>query len=469
VTASPGADPFQAFADRMEAESLPPSFVASFARFYRMVTVGQTGHIAESDIRPIADLPDASELEAPFAEIGRRALDRVAVIKLNGGLGTSMGLRKAKSLLVVKDGLAFLDIVARQALAIGVPLVLMDSFATEADTRAALRRYPDLQGRLPLTFLQHKAPKIVRADLSPALYPDDPELEWCPPGHGDLYSALLASGTLDALLDAGRDYAFVSNADNLGAVIDLGILGYFDAQRVPFLMEVTLRTEMDRKGGHLALSREGRLILRESAQCRVADLEAFQDIGRHRFFNTNNLWIDLRKLRQVMVENNGFLALPMILNAKTVDPRDPDSTPVWQVETAMGAAISVFSGARAVNVPRTRFVPVKSTEDLLAVRSDAYVLSPELRLEVNPDRRYGPLGVELDPAHYCMLTAFEERFPQGVPSLVDCRRCRIIGDFRFGRDVRFVDDVELVNQSGRPVTVADGMTVRGDAGCARQP
>src|SRR5438105_1204399 len=78
------------------------------------------------------------------------------------------------------------------------------------------------------------------------------ELEWCPPGHGDIYTALVTSGMLDALLDAGYEHAFVSNSDNLGAVLDPRILAWFAAERIPFLMEVADRTEADRKGGHIA-------------------------------------------------------------------------------------------------------------------------------------------------------------------------------------------------------------------------
>ncbi len=152
-------------------------------------------------------------------------------------------------------------------------------------------------------------------------------------------------------------------------------------------MEVTDRTEADRKGGHLAQRREdGRLVLRETAQTPEEDLEALQDINRHRYVNTNNLWVDLRALDAAMRERDGVLGLPMIRNEKTVDPSDKSSPAVYQIETAMGAAIEVFEGARALRVPRTRFAPVKTTDDLLALRSDAYELTDDARVVLAGER-----------------------------------------------------------------------------------
>ena len=240
---------------------------------------------------------------------------------------------------------------------------------------------------------------------------------------------------LDALLERGFEYAFVSNSDNLGAVLDPRILAWLRAERIPFLMEVTDRTEADRKGGHLARRREdGRLVLRETAQTPDDDLEALQDITRHRYFNTNNLWVDLRALDAAMRERDGVLGLPMIRNEKTVDPSDKSSPAVFQLETAMGAAIEVFEGARALRVPRTRFAPVKTTDDLLALRSDAYELTDDARVVLAGDRDGAPF-VALDPDYFKLLPDFEARFPAGPPSLVDCDRFDVEGDVRFGAGV----------------------------------
>merc|ERR1719223_736914 len=230
----------------------------------------------------------------------------------------------------------------------------MNSFATSADTLAALSAYPALGTGSDLEFVQNKAPKVTAADLTPASWPADPGHEWCPPGHGDLYPAMLGSGTLDKLLGKGFRYAFVSNSDNLGATMDLKLLTFFADSKAPFMMEVATRTDADKKGGHL---------------------------DKYTYFNTNNLWVDLVALKEAFDKAGGTLPLPVMKNGKTVDPRDKASTKVIQLETAMGAAISCFEGAQAIVIPRSRFAPVKTTNDLLALRSDAYMLTPDFRIE----------------------------------------------------------------------------------------
>jgi UTP--glucose-1-phosphate uridylyltransferase len=452
---------FGPVARRMREAELPEIVIRTFAHYYEQLAAGGTGLIPEAEIRPAADVPDMSHITAEHARRGAAAKPGCILLKLNGGLGTGMGLARAKSLLMVKDGLTCLDIIARQALHSGVPLLLMNSFSTREDTLAALQVYPGLAGDLPLEFLQHKVPKLNTADLSPAVWPADPALTWCPPGHGDLYTALVTSGMLDRLLAAGCHTAFVSNADNLGAVLDPAILGYFVAQGLPFMMEVADRTEADRKGGHLACRPDGQLLLRESAQCPSADADAFQDIRRHRYFNTNNLWLNLPALRRMLAERDGILGLPMIRNTKTLDPRDPASPPVYQLETAMGAAIEVFPGAGALRIPKSRFAPIKKSNDLLDIRSDNYVLTGDYQVVANPDRRLGRAVIDLDPRYYGFVDQLATCFPHGVPSLVKCERLTIRGDVRFGREVVLTGAVEMHHDGTRPLLVPDGSVISG--------
>jgi UTP--glucose-1-phosphate uridylyltransferase len=240
---------------------------------------------------------------------------------------------------------------------------------------------------------------------------------------------------LETLLDQGYRYAFVSNSDNLGAVLDPRILAWVAREQIPFAMEVTERTEADRKGGHIARRPGGGYVLRETAQTPDEDLAALQDIGRHRYVNTNNLWVDLRALREVLEARDNVLGLPLIVNRKTVDPGDKSSPEVFQLETAMGAAIGVFDGAEPVRVPRRRFSPVKTTEDLLALRSDAYVLAEDARVELAAEREGTPPVVDLDSDYYKLLRDFDERFPAGAPSLVACERIAVEGDVTFGAGV----------------------------------
>lgn len=452
---------FTPFATKMRQEGLPDVAIRTFAYYYEKLVAGETGLISESDIAPVSKLTDAEMLPDSAVAAGEEALSRAVVIKLNGGLGTSMGLSKAKSLLTVKDGLTFLDIIARQALHNGTPLVLMDSFNTQDDTLAKLKDYPALGGDIPLDFLQHKIPKIQESDLSPAEWPANADLEWCPPGHGDIYTALITSGMLETLLENGYEYAFVSNSDNLGAVLDRGILGYFASQALPFMMEVADRTAADKKGGHLAQLSNGQLILRESAQCPAEDEAIFQDITHHRYFNTNNLWLNLPALQKTLQEKDGILGLPMIRNRKTVDPRDPQSTPVIQLETAMGSAIAVFEGAGALRVPRTRFAPVKTTSDLLAIRSDGYVLTDDFRVVAAPERDNRPPIVSLDSRFYKLIDQMEARFPAGAPSLVECSYFTVIGDVKFGKNVVVLGDVTVENDEDRQLVIPSRLRLEG--------
>merc|ERR1712048_64614 len=203
----------------------------------------------------------------------------------------------------------------------------MNSFSTSDDTKAALDKYDHLAKGDDLEFVQNKAPKVTAADKTPATWPANPDHEWCPPGHGDLYPAMLGSGTLDKLLAKGIKYMFVSNSDNLGATMDLKLLTYFADSGAPFMMEVAARTEADKKGGHLAKMKEGGgLTLRESAQCPKEDEGAFQDVTKYTYFNTNNLWVDLEKLKAAFEKHAGSLPLPVMVNEKTVDPRLKTST-----------------------------------------------------------------------------------------------------------------------------------------------
>src|SRR3954447_16303953 len=310
--------------------------IDAFADLYERLAAGETGLIAESEIEPVESVPDADEL--PEVDAGE-LLDQAVVIKLNGGLGTSMGMTRAKSLLQAREGETFLDLIARQVVALRersgarVPLVLMNSFATRADSLAALARHPGLSADLPADFLQSKEPKVLVEDLMPASWPANPELEWCPPGHGDLYAALQTSGVLEAMLDRGYRWAFVSNSDNLGAVLDPRIVAWIAAEQAPFVMEVADRTPADRKGGHIARRRsDGGLLLRETAQTRDGDLDAFQDTARHRYFNTNTIWFDLRAVADLP-------PLPLIRSVEAVRPSDASSPDVIQIEAAMGAAL----------------------------------------------------------------------------------------------------------------------------------
>jgi UTP--glucose-1-phosphate uridylyltransferase len=445
--------------DKMRAEGLPEIAIDTFAHYEQLLGEGDPGTLPESELEPLEDVQGSDDL--PDGDPAD--LERAVVLKLNGGLGTSMGMTKAKSLVEVKDGLTFLDVIARQVLHLRerhgarIPLLLMNSFATRDDTLEALERYPDLKlDGLPLDFMQGKVPKLRADDHGPVSWEADPSLEWAPPGHGDVFTSLASSGVLDTLLDRGYEYLFLSNSDNLGAVLEPRILSWLAREELPFLSETVDRTEADRKGGHLARRVEGGgLVLRETAQVPEEDQDAFEDTGRHRFFNANNIWVNLRELKRTLEEREGVLGLPMIVNRKTVDPSDSSSPAVLQLETAMGAAIGVFEGAAALHVPRARFAPVKTSNQLLVVRSDAYELADDWTVQLAAGRDTIPI-VELSD-EYKLLRDFEERFASGPPSLVEAERLEVDGDVHFGRDVKIRGRVHIDG----PAEIPDGALLEG--------
>ena len=457
---SPAVVHLPEFVEKMEREGIPAPVIESFKYYYQKAITGETGLISDKGLSPVSkdEVPELGGL-GRYADAGGQMMDQAAMIVLNGGLGTSMGLVGPKCLITAKNGKRFLDLILLQAQTSNNTLVLMNSFNTHEATLDAVRHLT-AEDR-PLMFLQNKFPKIVQNEFSPAIWPQNPVLEWNPPGHGDLYMALNASGMLDVLLQKGIGYAFVCNVDNLGASLDPALLGYFAENRFPFIMEVSDRTPSDKKGGHLAKDSHHRYILRETAQCPAGEMESFTDIRKYGYFNTNNLWINLAGLKDFLAKTP-FMKLPMILNAKTLDPRDKTSPKVYQIETAMGAAISLFEGASVVKVPRTRFYPVKTCNELLAIRSDCFILSEEGKLRINPARSSGPIKIDLDPEFFGKFDQLEERFKNGIPSLLNCGSLTVKGDVCFGKDIQITGNVKITNSLPSRVCIEDGTIIDSD-------
>ena len=447
---------------KMAAAGVAPEAIEVFSHYYDELESGATGLIPEETISPLTDPDKLSDVEISVAD-RQAALAKTVIIKLNGGLGTSMGMERAKSLLSVRDGKTFLDLIVTQVLAaretygVELPLLFMNSFRTRDDTLAALAPYDDLAvGGLPLDFLQNREPKLLTADLTPVEWPADPSLEWCPPGHGDLYTALLASGVLKTLIDAGYRYASVSNSDNLGAAPNAEIAGWFAASGAPYAAELCRRTKADLKGGHLAVRKsDGRLILRDTAQTPTDQMDYFTDPDRHPFFHTNNLWFDLEVLYRTLVERKGVLGLPLIKNVKNVDPTDSSTPEVVQIECAMGAAIEVFDGSTAIVVGRERFLPVKTTNDLLLLRSDSYTVGADGTVAKAVDEV--PL-IDLDSRFYKKIHDFDAHFPAGPPSLVGAQSLTVRGDWTFGDHDR-VEGAAKLDDDGSPHAIPDDTVI----------
>jgi UTP--glucose-1-phosphate uridylyltransferase len=455
----------QAAVAKMREAGQPDEAARAFESAYRRLVSGEEAMLPSAELEPAGDVPSLEDLPEPDSA---GVLDSVAVIKLNGGLATTMGLQEPKSLVQARDGRSFLEIIIGQTLALRrrwdarLPLLLMNSEVTREPTLEALSAHLELAtDDLAPDFLQSMIPKLDADSLEPVSWPKAPALEWCPPGHGDVYGALRRSGMLDALLERGFRYAMISNSDNLGAQLDPRVPAHLAANEIPFLMEVVEGTEADRKGGHIARRRsDGQLVLREIAQTPPDDEDSFRDFRRWRYYNSNNLWVDLEALAETLERSDGVLELPLIVNRKTVDPRDSSSTPVIQLETAMGAAIESFEGASLLLVPRMRFVPVKTTDDLLVMRSDVYAVSDSLEIEPVEERRDRLPFVELDKEVYRLLDEFETRFPDGPPSLREAERLVVHGDVTFEHGVVVRGVVEI--DAPEPRTIEAGSVLEGE-------
>ncbi|MGL5864952.1 MAG: UTP--glucose-1-phosphate uridylyltransferase [Dermatophilaceae bacterium] len=458
------SDALHAATTKMRAAGVCDLAISVFAAFHDQVRSSATGFVPESAIDPLERVPHLRDVRVDDAAL-RDALDHTVVVKLNGGLGTSMGISGPKTALTVRDGRTFLDIIAAQVLAlrrrydVRTPLLLMNSFRTRDRSLEILGAHQGLAvDGLPLDFLQSKEPKLRADDLAPVTWPADPDLEWCPPGHGDVYVSLRTSGLIDLLRERGYRHLFLSNADNLGATCDGTIPAWMAAEGVPYVAEVSARTVNDRKGGHLAVRRaDGRIVLRDNANVAPGEESFFQDVQRHRYFHTNNLWVDLEALSARLDERAGVLGLPVIVNRKTVDPTDGGSTPVIQVESAMGAAIEVFDGSRAIEVDRCRFRPVKTTNELFLIRSDIYRLGDDAIVESTID--HPEPRVDLS-AHYRFVADFDARFPHGVPSIRECHSLRVEADATFGAGVVCRGDVVV---AGPARGIPDGAVLEGAA------
>ena len=415
----------------------------------------------EADIEPMRGVPTLDSLESTDEE-RVAALGRTAVVKVNGGLGTSMGLSGPKSVLEVREGLTFLDVIARQVLAlrerhgVQIPLLLMNSFRTGRRLSRCWRPMPSCRSTgLPLDFVQSAEPKLRADDLAPVSWADNPDLEWCPPGHGDIYVSLVASGMLDTLRDKGIRYAFLSNSDNLGATCDPAIPAWMARESIPSCPRcasgpsTTARVATSPCAAAMAGWCCGSPRWWPRARTSTSRTPAGTPCSTPTTCGSTST-----SSRQVLDSRDGVMGLPIIVNHKTVDPSRKDSTPVIQIESAMGTAIEVFDGSRAVHVPRSRFRPVKTTNELLLLRSDLYGFGDGFQIAAQtegptPHRPRRPLQ-----AHRRLRRAV----PRGAPSLRECTSLRVHGDVTFGGDIRCVGDV--VVEADEPQTIPDGTNLQ---------
>lgn len=401
---------------------------------------------------------DYRDLHEPNGDQVKAYLNKLVVVKLNGGLGTSMGCVGPKSLIAVRNGLTFLDLTVQnieqlnKKYDVDVPLVLMNSFNTDADTEKVSRKYRGCKVRI-YTFLQSRYPRLNKETLLPIATSIDGDAEdWYPPGHGDFYDSFAKSDLLADFIEQGKEYVFVSNIDNLGATVDINILKYLldtdKAHRPGFVMEVTDKTQADVKGGTL-IQYEGKLRLLEIAQVPKDHVEEFKSVKKFKIFNTNNLWMSLKSIDKLVASQS--IHMEIISNPKHL----ANGLNVIQLETAAGAAMKDFENSIGINVPRSRFLPVKKTQDLLLIMSNLYSLN-QGSLTINPARPFltVPL-VKLGDAQFAKVRDFLRRFAS-IPDILELNHLTVSGDVTFGTGVKLKGTVIIIANHGDRIDIPSG-------------
>ncbi|XP_022759379.1 UTP--glucose-1-phosphate uridylyltransferase isoform X2 [Durio zibethinus] len=426
------------------SENEKNGFINLFSRYLS----GEAQHIEWSKIQTPTD-----EVVVPYDTLSpspddpaetKKLLDKLVVLKLNGGLGTTMGCTGPKSVIEVRNGLTFLDLIVIQIehlnskYGCNVPLVLMNSFNTHDDTLKIVEKYSNSNIQIH-TFNQSQYPRLVVEDFSPLPLKGQPGKDgWYPPGHGDVFPSLLNSGKLDAFLSQGKEYVFIANSDNLGAIVDLKILNHLIQNKNEYCMEVTPKTLADVKGGTL-ISYEGKVQVNE-----------FKSIEKFKIFNTNNLWVNLNAIKR-LVEADA-LKMEIIPN-----PKEVDGIKVLQLETAAGAAIRFFDHAIGINVPRSRFLPVKATSDLLLVQSDLYTLVDGFVIRNQARTNPANPSIELGP-EFKKVGNFLSRF-KSIPSIIDLDSLKVTGDVWFGGGIVLKGKVSIAAKPGVKLEIPDGAVI----------
>ncbi|KDP35730.1 hypothetical protein JCGZ_10502 [Jatropha curcas] len=437
------------------SENEKNGFISLVARYLS----GEAQHVDWSKIQTPTD-----EVVVPYDTLApvpddpaetKKLLDKLVVLKLNGGLGTTMGCTGPKSVIEVRNGLTFLDLIVIQIehlnskYGCNVPLLLMNSFNTHDDTQKIIEKYSKSNVEIH-TFNQSQYPRIVVEDFTPLPCKGQTGKDgWYPPGHGDVFPSLKNSGKLDTLLSQGKEYVFVANSDNLGAIVDLKILSHLIRNKNEYCMEVTPKTLADVKGGTL-ISYEGKVQLLEIAQVPDEHVNEFKSIEKFKIFNTNNLWVNLSAIKR-LVESDA-LKMEIIPN-----PKEVDGVKVLQLETAAGAAIRFFDHAIGINVPRSRFLPVKATSDLLLVQSDLYTLEDGFVIRNKARKNPANPSIELGP-EFKKVANFLSRF-KSIPSIIELDSLKVTGDVWFGAGITLKGKVTIAAKPGVKLEIPDGAVI----------
>ena len=376
-----------------------------------------------------------------------KSAPKIAMVKLNGGLGTSMGCTGPKSLIPCSNNNdRFLDIIIRnyQASSIADHLILLNSFNTSDQTISYMNtNYSNISWT---EVMQYPFKKINSQKKLP--FEADDLTYYNPPGHGSVYFDLYYSGCLSKLEKDGIEYLFISNADNLAANCDPKIASFMKESNCPFMIELTKKQALDVKGGTIVKS-NGQLRLWEIAQVSPHQMDLFQN---QPYFNTNNIWVNVHELIETIA--SGELTLDLILNKKNLHGK-----PVIQLEYAMGSAVQSFEGSQAIIVPRKRFFPIKNTSDLLLLKSDYASINNG---EVSWDSE-SPVAIQLAPP-FNTMDGFNQYF-KCIPSIKSVKQLRLSGPIFFNHAISFEGNVSLYTPENKPACINPAIDIIDETNC----
>jgi len=425
--------------------------VDSFMKVFNNYLFHKNDKIEWNKIKTPENLTFYDFINNPKKQNINHLLNKIAIVKLNGGLGTTMGCSGPKSAIEVTSGMSFLDLTIKQINTLNhkyssnVPLVLMNSFNTDSKTSQIISKYKDLVDIY--CFNQSKFPRILKETLTPLPEKSDGNNEWYPPGHGDFYQSFYHSDTFRILKSKGIKYLFVSNIDNLGATIDLKILNYQIDKKMDFIIEVTDKTLSDVKGGTI-INYDNRFKLLELAQVPEDKIDEFKSIKKFKIFNTNNIWVSVDAVDK-MVNHKFCDKMDVIVNNKNYN-----GDTIVQFETAIGSAIQCFpNSSMGINVPRSRFLPVKSTCDLFCVQSNLYSINEDFELiskRINPGLPVVKFGTE-----FKKVDDYKKRFVN-IPNVLELDHLTVSGDVFFGKNVILKGTVIIVAHYGSRIDIPEG-------------
>ncbi|KAG0582020.1 hypothetical protein KC19_3G027000 [Ceratodon purpureus] len=401
-------------------------------------------------------------------------LHKLIVVKLCGTLGRSLGTTQPKSLVEIHSEQSFVDLAVQQIEVLNVKynakvlLVLATSDNTDRAVKQAVKKYSASDVDI-IVFNQTEYPREVWP-VTPKLGEDGGYLT----NNGDLFAAFSFSGKLDELLALGKEYLFISNCDNLGATVDLNMLNNLSENQCDYCMEVTPKNGTDAENGAY-VSSEGNIELLEFEEVSRSQNEKSRS-GDVKVVNTNSTWVNLKAVKRLAE----IEALDIYCSSKGAGEGENIT---FQLQTSSGAPlyslqvngeifenlpiegnsdlllVQFFDGSVAVEVPRTRFHPIRDTSDLLLFRSDLYtvregVVCPNpLRLsDVNPT-------IELEGLKLRKMQYFTERLKH-IPSLLELSSLRVIGDVWFGSDVILQGKVVIWAKKDERIDIPDGEIIK---------